>query len=246
MLHLDMKQYFLCLTLLLCVGLLQTISLETAQAQNAVTPSKRMLVAAANRPRRCPLPRATTTCNLGKTNNMAAAKQFNYHSSRATFQPPARNSYRSQPNQKPLQSMPITGNTWFSGTAKSRVDARKGLTAKGLLQQAVRNSNTHKFTKPKKKAKRTSDKSADILVLHYDKSVSSWRSDPQHTATGETIALQGEHHVGAYTRLDNSDSFDLSAGPEIIIKERKQNETLNKIDQPDSQLGVGMHFQYKF
>ena len=89
---------------------------------------------------------------------------------------------------------------------------------------------------------------SDQIKISYEKGESSWSPSPRKVKdSGESLSLQGEHHIKAFTKLDNSKDFDISAGPELIFKERKQNTALNNnTDQPESQLGVGMHFMYNF
>lgn len=65
--------------------------------------------------------------------------------------------------------------------------------------------------------------------------------------TDEDIPLTGEHHVRAYATVNDSDDVDFSIGPEIILKEQKQNLLLNtKTEMPRSQIGLGMQFKIDF
>lgn len=152
-------------------------------------------------------------------------------------------------NSKDLASK--ESRSWFNGAQRNRYNL-PGISGKNLKQNAIlapKKQTLPAKTQANVKKKNASDagKSGD-LKFYYRKNISDWSPNPAKpkAQTDESLALEGEHHVRAFTKLDNSKDFDISAGPEFIFKESKQNTTLNKTDQPQSELGLGMHFEYKF
>ncbi|MBQ7739264.1 MAG: hypothetical protein IJT59_06395 [Desulfovibrionaceae bacterium] len=157
-----------------------------------------------------------------------------------------RNDLKSPTDRQP-ENLPRS--SWFTGKAKPWLSTRRGLTAKNLQQKAVLASDKAQPIKKKKPASSQKESNfSDQFDISYQKGTSSWSSNPSRTKdSDESLALQGEHHIKAFTKLDSSDNFDISAGPELIVKERKQNTALNNTKtQPESELGVGMHFLYNF
>ncbi|MBO4368637.1 MAG: hypothetical protein J5803_00845 [Desulfovibrio sp.] len=114
------------------------------------------------------------------------------------------------------------------------------------MQENAVLGTTHK--KPKEKHDTQEQAKTDISI-QYNRNSHSWRENPNHTShpiTDENVGLQGEHRIQALTKLDHSDDVDISAGPELIIKDDKHNASFKTGDQPDSELGIGMHFKYDF
>lgn len=135
--------------------------------------------------------------------------------------------------------------TWFS-RQQERKPGSATLHGDQLQKNAVLNPapKTHEQKKPQAQSK---DESS-ILHFSYDQEKTTWRPAPsqRNSVVGdEALGLHEEHRLRAHTPLDDSEEIKITAGPELILKEQKHNPSLDS-NQPDSELGIGMQFQYGF
>ena len=136
---------------------------------------------------------------------------------------------------------------WFSPAPQNR---KKGLSADKIRENAVLGRAAAPAKNAgKEKCQQVHSPMPGEIHFAYEKQHSTWSPKPpasQQKSPDESLALQGEHHVGAYSTLDNSKDLDIQVGPELILKDEKHNSPLTRSDQPDSELGVGMRFSYDF
>ncbi|MBQ7456685.1 MAG: hypothetical protein IJS54_03660 [Desulfovibrio sp.] len=84
----------------------------------------------------------------------------------------------------------------------------------------------------------------------YDTERTSWNAPPtakKRLKPDETIGIHEQHRIRAHTHLTDSKNLDITAGPELILKNTPQRPAIDSTtSQPDSELGLGMQFHYKF
>lgn len=84
--------------------------------------------------------------------------------------------------------------------------------------------------------------------LSMQKESTSWIVSPEQKSSrpDEDKIREQRHVLGAYAGVQSGDDFNISIGPELILKdENHSNESANS-DQPDSAIGMGMKFKYGF
>lgn len=76
-------------------------------------------------------------------------------------------------------------------------------------------------------------------TFKVDPGRSAWRAD-------ENLNRAGRHVVRAFADVEPSDDLSINLGPELILKDESNVEEKANQSQPDSVLGLGMHFKYDF
>lgn len=86
------------------------------------------------------------------------------------------------------------------------------------------------------------------LGVTFKNESSSWKVSPQQKSLrpDEDKVRDSRHVVRAYADMEAAKDFNISVGPELILKDEGHGEESAKADQPDSVLGLGMKFQYDF
>lgn len=148
-------------------------------------------------------------------------------------------------NQKAL-----AGGHWFQNEFMRRPPSQSTIHGNQLQKNAIlssRDGTKAAQAKPKKPLKPSSPLPGS-LQFSYDQTKASWSSSPKDNVlpNDENLGISEEHHLRAHTHLDQSENLDITAGPELIVKDRKLNPSLKSSNRVDSELGVGMRFNYKF
>ncbi|MCR4666343.1 MAG: hypothetical protein K5657_03510 [Desulfovibrio sp.] len=134
---------------------------------------------------------------------------------------------------------------WFQGNNPTGIRQKNSISGDDLQQNAVLGIQKPRATQERSQ----SANNKPSYVLQYDNKSSEWRTAPQKqqgSNADENLILHGEHRIKAMKNLDDSESFDVNAGPEVIIKDDKQNKKVTTSDQPDSEIGIGLQFNYRF
>lgn len=86
------------------------------------------------------------------------------------------------------------------------------------------------------------------LGVSMENESTTWKVSPQQKSLrpDEDKVRDSRHVVRAYAGVEAGDDFNISVGPELILKDEGHGEDAAKSDQPDSVLGLGMKFQYDF
>lgn len=86
--------------------------------------------------------------------------------------------------------------------------------------------------------------------VDYDNERQNWSASPKSSLlskSDEDFALHEQHRLRAYAHLAKTKQLDIRAGPELIVKDRKQREALDsQLNQPEQELGLSMQFLYNF
>lgn len=84
--------------------------------------------------------------------------------------------------------------------------------------------------------------------LSLEENSSTWAVAPEQKANrpDEEITRDKRHILRAYAGVERGDDFNISFGPELILKDEEHSAESALGDQPDSALGLGMKFKYDF
>lgn len=76
----------------------------------------------------------------------------------------------------------------------------------------------------------------------------TWKVAPEQKKfrPDEEITRDRRHVLRAFADVRAAKDFNISLGPELILKDEQHSEGGAIADQPDSELGLGMKFQYDF
>lgn len=147
----------------------------------------------------------------------------------------------------------LHGQPWAFGQSAGRKDA---LWHKGIGAEAVTKGAT-----PQKKKPEAVDTSGGIdrainnvvekekkgkLGLSMGNQASSWKVDPNAMRADEFRPRDRQHVVRAFADLPAGEDLDIKIGPELILRDERAGEDNAHEKQPDSSLGVGMHFKFDF
>ena len=146
-------------------------------------------------------------------------------------------------------SRPTSAPSWFSDQAIRRHKSQRSVILGSQMQQnAILSTHSRQKTKETPKKEERSSSPGE-LQFSYDNEKRNWSARPLNqgpSGSDEGLGLHEEHRLRAFTRLDDDQDLDISAGPELILKDQKHSSTVNSSKQPDSELGVGMRFTYGF
>lgn len=85
--------------------------------------------------------------------------------------------------------------------------------------------------------------------LSMSKEDTTWKEYPGHDRErpDECISLDSRHVLRAYAGVETGNDMSINVGPELILKnEHNRMANVANSDQPDSALGLGMHFKLDF
>lgn len=153
------------------------------------------------------------------------------------------------PNKRSLHSP-----AWFFGQSPDRHDDLwcKGVNAKAVKQRAV----------PSKLRKDAMDTSSGIkralnevkkvkkgsvgLSMGMGNRASTWKVEPNGMRADEFKPRDSQHVVRAFADVKANDDLNIKIGPELILRDESLGEENAHEKQPDTSVGVGMHFKYNF
>ncbi len=156
----------------------------------------------------------------------------------------------AQNNEQPLHGQP-----WAFGHSSDRKSA--------IWQKGVAGETIKKNARPQNRKKPTPDTTASIdnalraadknarnkaLGLSVENESTSWKVAPQQKAMrpDEDHVRERRHVLRAYAGVNPTEDFNISIGPELILRDEGTGEDAATSEQPDSVFGLGMKFQYDF
>lgn len=162
--------------------------------------------------------------------------------------------FAAQKHAAPQEKTGLHSNPWAFGQSADRNSA---IWVRGMAGGEI--SARAKPALPKKNAADTSKginaaltragkKSATDVGLKMKNETSNWKVAPNQMGMGqdETIAREGRHVLGAYAGVNATDDFNITVGPELIIKDEQNVRESANASQPDTALGLGMNFKLDF
>ena len=147
-----------------------------------------------------------------------------------------------------------SNESWSFGQSLERGESiwKKGVGAAEIKQKALpnKNSNIVDTRKGIDKAVNNAIKNppSRSLGLSMEKEDSHWRSDPaaNNPHIDENMARDRKRVFRAYADVRGGEDWNITVGPELILKDDQYGEASANSSEPDSALGLGMKFHYDF
>lgn len=148
------------------------------------------------------------------------------------------------------ESESLHARPWAFGVSDERADI---LWKKGMGGAEIKKRSTPQL--PQKGVdtsggiNRALDKAARSSVgLSMETESSKWKAEPDKNRPhpDEDRMRESKKILRAYAGLQAGEDFNISIGPELIIKDENRSEPGANENEPDSSLGIGMKFKYDF
>lgn len=161
----------------------------------------------------------------------------------------------------PLLAAPILAednegpdNSWAFGQSLERGDAiwKNGVGASEIKQNALppRMPNAADTRRGVDRAVNDAIKRDPraSLGMSMENDVSRWKADPEGASRrpDEDKARDRKRVFRAYADIKGGDDWNISVGPELIVRDEEHGETGAAASEPDSTWGLGMKFKYDF
>lgn len=147
----------------------------------------------------------------------------------------------------------LHGQSWAFGQSADREDVlwQKGVDGAAISKKAQKKPAATKSMDSRTGINQALANSAPAkgkIGLDFKKQSSSWTVAPELKATrpDEDKSRASQHVLRAYAGVEAAEDFNISVGPELILKDDEKSAEAANPNQPDSALGLGMKFQFDF